>query len=133
MSECWECHIPEHWQTCVGCRPEGCNLNDGDDEYPPLPEIDPHKRCHGLHEAIKKVLKNKIYLNPKDVKRIVFTYFGESEWRKGKENCYAGIMIEISKNAFFMGTFERGDMPKSLTYYLGYFWIGRTRYEIWRA
>lgn len=123
---CWFVQISEYWQTCVGCRPEGCNLNEGSEEYPPFPTEDPHRRSFGLHESIKKVLQKHIYLKPEDITRIVFTYFGESQWRKGIENCYAGITVEIKNNAFIMGNLTQGDV--NVPSLLGWFWIGKTRY-----
>lgn len=43
--------------------------------------------------------------------------------------------MEIREDAFFMGELERSceseiDFP---SYYQGWFWIGRTMYEIWRV
>jgi hypothetical protein len=105
-------------------------MNEGSDEYLPSPTEDPHKRTIGLHEAIKKVLEKKICLKPQDIKRIVFTYFGHSSWRKGENNYFAQVTIDIFKEAFFMGNLIQGDAK--IPSLLGWFWIGKTKYEIWR-
>jgi hypothetical protein len=58
---------------------------------------------------------------------------GVEEWDDGSEN-WLQIMVEIKENAFIMGNLNReceGDI-KYPYYFLGRFWIGRTRYDISR-
>lgn len=86
-----------------------------------------------LNNKIKKTLKKRLQLQPGDVKRIAISWFGESLTRPGKSNEYLQVHVEIKPNAFFIGRLGRG-YPDDLDdrFYQGFFWIGRTRYEIWR-
>lgn len=128
MTECIFHNV--NFQSCCGCNPECSGERIGVD--------DTHRRCQGLHEQIQKILKNRLQLNSKDITRLGVAYvnyqgMGVDEWEDGSEN-WLQIMVEISENAFIMGSLDRsceGDI-KFPNYFLGSFWIGRTRYDISR-
>jgi len=86
-----------------------------------------------LKNRIKQVLKNRFQLRPDQVKRLSTSWFGETPGRPGKKNEYLQVLVEISKNAFFLGNLEIGYNSVRDEFYQGFIWIGKTRYEIWRV
>jgi hypothetical protein len=136
MSDCFFHSSGPDGYTCHGWDPE-CRFNEEQVKggYKPYPYNDSHRRNPGLHEAIYEVLLKRLQLKQKDVTRLCTFYHGPSNYRSGEDNYYFQVLVEIQKDAFFMGVLERScegniNFP---TYYKGWFWIGRTRYQIWEA
>lgn len=138
--ECIFCNV--NFGSCCGCNPK-CNFNEVNEKvkatgYQGHDIDDSHRRSHGLHAQIHKILKKRLQLDSKDITRLGVAYVNYQgldveEWEDGSEN-WLQIMVEIGENAFIMGSLDRsceGDI-KFPNYFLGSFWIGRTRYDISR-
>jgi len=135
MADCIYCNV--HFQSCCGCNPECSNERNN------ATVDDSHRRCQGLHEQIHTILKNRLQLNPNDITRIGVSYvLSDTKFVEGKgieivtdgSQNWLQIMVEIKQNAFIMGNLDRscdGEIGFP-SYFLGSFWIGRTRYDISR-
>ena len=133
-----------NWNECSGCDPE-CTKNDDSKAagYKGKVTDDSHRRCQGLHKAIHQILKKRLQLQSKDICRLGVSYIlSDTKYVEGEEiqiitdgsQNYLDIMVEIKKNAFIMGNLDRscdGEI-KPCHFDLGHFWIGRTRYQIYR-
>ncbi|KAF5046217.1 hypothetical protein DSECCO2_473170 [anaerobic digester metagenome] len=141
MSDClYNCN----WNQCSGCNPECRRKEEARAAgYQGKVTDDSHRRCQGLHTAIHKVLKKRLQLQSKDVCRLGVSYIlSDTKYVEGEEiqivtdgsQNYLDIMVEIKKNAFIMGKLDRsydGEI-EPCHFDLGHFWIGRTRYKIYR-
>lgn len=112
-----------NFQSCCGCNHDCSRERIWVD--------DTHRRCQGLHEQIHRILKNRLQLSQEDITRIGVSY---ADYHDDISENWLQIMVEISENAFIMGSLDRsceGDI-KFPNYFLGSFWIGRARYDISR-
>lgn len=131
MNDCIHCNV--NFGSCCGCNPK-CNFNEVNEEikaagYQGHDVDDSHRRCQGLHEQIQKILKNRLQLNPKDIVRLGVSYV---DYHEDDSENWLQIMVEIKENTFIMGSLDRscdGEI-KRCHFDLGWFWIGRTRYDI---
>lgn len=116
--------------TCHGCRLEGYNP-DQCGFYEEPPKSDAHRRSPGFHEAIHRILLKHLNLQPGKILRMVPYYFEPLyEDKKG----FLVVEVEVKMDAFVLGDLSRkceGDIGFP-DFFLGYFRIGETRYNIWR-
>ncbi len=137
MTECIFHNV--HFQSCCGCNSECRKIEESKTSgYTGFAVDDNHRRCPGLHERIHKILLKRLNLMPFDIVRLGIAYvsyqgFGVEEWEDFSKN-WLQVMVEIKENSFIMGSLDReceGEI-KLPDYFLGSFWIGRTRYDISR-
>lgn len=125
-------HDNVHFQSCCGCNP-ACTRQEQSRAagYSGYKVDDSHRRCPGLHEQIQTILKKRLQLNSKDITRLGVSY---ADYHENDSENWLQVMVEIKENAFIMGSLDRscdGEI-KRCHFDLGWFWIGRTRYDISR-